>query len=98
MATLRPNLESRARYTSPIPPCPRWEIISYCRSRVPIIGREYYQKGAKNESTPQRIARRMHRCGNRPACQGKGIHAAARRLDAAAHGSAVAKSREDLRV
>src|SRR5215470_17894418 len=35
MATKRPSLESRARYTSPIPPAPSGETISYGPNRVP---------------------------------------------------------------
>ncbi len=35
MATSRPSFESRARYTSPIPPAPRGDRISYGPRRVP---------------------------------------------------------------
>lgn len=35
MATSRPNRESRARYTSPMPPAPSGETISYGPTLVP---------------------------------------------------------------
>src|SRR5882762_210781 len=36
-ATSRPSFVSRARYTSPIPPAPRAERISYAPTRVPAF-------------------------------------------------------------
>ena len=39
IATLRSRRVSRAWYTSPIPPLPIREVISYTPTRRPIIGR-----------------------------------------------------------
>jgi hypothetical protein len=46
-ATSRPSRESRARYTSPIPPAPREERISYGSSFVPgvsVIRERHYSQ------------------------------------------------------
>ena len=45
MATSRSSRESRARYTSPIPPAPSWSRTSYGPMRSPVLrdmeGRSY---------------------------------------------------------